>query len=233
MTEQGRVSDIYKLAAWLSPSFPVGAYTYSSGLEYAVEAGLMTDAASLEDWLAGMFRHGACLVEGGFFSIAHRAASSRDEDGLGEVLEWADAMRPTAELALESAAQGVAFLRTIRKAWPHEGLETLAILSNERGRKPAYAVAVGATCGFHEVSLELSVMAFLHALAANLVSAAVRTIPLGQTDGQLVTAALAPVLSSCVAAVKDNTLDDLGVATPVVDWASMKHETQYTRLFRS
>lgn len=233
MTDQGCVSDIYKLAAWLSPSFPVGAYTYSSGLEYAVEAALITDAASLEDWLAGMFRYGAGTVEGGFFSIAHRAASAGDEDALGDVLEWADAMRPTAELALESTSQGEAFLRTIRKAWPHQGLETLTALARSRGRKPAYAVAVGATCGFHNVSLEPSLMAFLHALAANLVSAAVRTIPLGQTDGQLVTAALAPELSRCVAAVKDSVLDDLGAATSMVDWVSMKHETQYTRLFRS
>ena len=230
MTE---AKDIYRLAAWLSPAFPVGAYTYSSGIEYAVEANLIADAASLQDWLTGMFRFGAGRVEGAFFSIAHRAAVFEDMDAMANALEWADALRPTAELALESAAQGEAFLKTVRVAWPHSGIDALIALATSLDRKPAYAVAVGATCGFHGLPLDPSLIAFLHALAANLVSAAVRAVPLGQTDGQRVTAALEPTLAALAQAVEDASFDDIGSATPVVDWASMQHETQHTRLFRS
>ena len=233
MTDDATASDIYRLAAWLSPAFPVGAYTYSSGLEYAVEDGLVGDAASLEKWLSDLFRHGVAGIDGGFFCLAHRAATAGDDEAMAECLEWADALRPTAELALESAAQGEAFLKTVRAAWPHEDLEQLAALSATQARKPAYAVAVGACCGFHGLPLTLSLAAFLHALGANLVSAAVRSIPLGQTDGQRVTAALAPVIETLLDIIKRKTLDDLGAATPVMDWASMQHETQHTRLFRS
>ena len=97
----GRANDIYRLAAWLSPAFPVGAYTYSGGLEFAIEEGLVRDAASLEAWLAGIFRHGGASIDGGFFCIAHRTAATADWDALGEALDLANALRPTAELALE------------------------------------------------------------------------------------------------------------------------------------
>lgn len=231
MTDPAR--DIYRLSAWLSPAFPVGAYTYSSGLEFTVEAGLVTDAAALESWLTGQFQVGAGAIDGGFFCISHRAAAQDDRDALAECLDWADALRPTSELALESAAQGEAFLKTVRAAWPHSRVDALGDLAAARDRKPAYAVAVGAVCGIYGVSLDLALTAFLHAVAANLVSAAVRAIPLGQTDGQRVTAALEPVLAETAAAAKTMSLENLGAATPVADWASMQHETQHTRLFRS
>ena len=225
--------EIHRLLSWLSPTFPVGAYTYSSGLEYAVEAGLVTDAATLEKWLAGLFRFGTGAVDGAFFCQAHRAAAQDDRDTLSTCLEWADALRPTAELALESAAQGEAFLKTMLAVWPHAGLEALAAAAAEHGRKPGYAVAVGASCGYHRLSLGTSLAAYLHAAAANLVSAAVRTVPLGHTDGQRVTAALEPVLAGAAKSAKAATIQRLGAATPMADWASMRHETQQTRLFRS
>ncbi len=233
MTDARLALDTYRLAAWLSPAFPVGAYTYSSGLEYAVEAALVSDVTSLEAWLSGLFQHGQGVIDGGFFCLAHRAAQAKDEERLAEIIGWADAMRSTAELALESGAQGAAFLKTVRAAWPHEGLDRLAEISKAQGRKPAYAVAVGATCGFHGLQMDASLTAFLHALGANLVSAAVRSIPLGQTDGQRVTASLEPMLVRLRETIQSKSLEDLGAATPVVDWASMNHETQHTRLFRS
>jgi len=231
MTDAAR--EIYRLSVWLSPAFPVGAYTYSSGLEYAVEADLVTDATSLQAWLTGLFQYGAGAVDGAFFCLAHRAAAMDDAAALGECLDWADALRPTSELALESASQGEAFLKTVRAAWPHDGVERLIVLAAVRDRKPAYAVAVGAVCGIHGLSLETSLTAFLHAVAANLVSAAVRTVPLGQTDGQRITAALEPVLAETAAIAQAQSLETLGAAIPVADWASMQHETQHTRLFRS
>lgn len=233
MVDGATVRDFYRLSAWLSPSFPVGAYTYSSGLEYAVEAGLVSNAATLELWLSHLLRCGMGDVEGIFFCHAYRAAQKNDAEVLGTVVEWADVTRPTSELALESAAQGEAFLKTMRAAWPHEGFETLRAVADDRGRKLAYSVAVGAACGFHGVQLEAALSAFLHALAANLVSSAVRAVPLGQTDAQRVTANLETVIAEVITNLEGKTLDDIGSATPMIDWTSMQHETQYTRLFRS
>ena len=233
MNDAATSRDILRLAAWLSPAFPTGAYTYSSGLEYAVEQELVTDARTLELWIADMLQFGMGRTEGGFFVLAHRAASTSGFETLGEILAWSDSMRPTSELALESKAQGEAFLKTICSAWPREELDRLHALSVETGRKPGYAVAVGATCGFHDVPLLAGLAAFLHAIAANLVSAAVRAIPLGQTDGQRVMSSLEVVIEAQTPALVDIELEGLGAATPMVDWASMQHETQYTRLFRS
>lgn len=137
------------------------------------------------------------------------------------------------ELARESAEQGQAFLKTMQAVWPHDGVETLCTLAAERRRRPGYSVAVGACCGYHGVGLEASLTAFLHALAANMVSAALRTVPLGQTDGQRVTAALEPVLAEVAERARTATIESLGTATAMADWASIRHETQYTRLFRS
>lgn len=224
---------LYRLSAWLSPAFPVGAYTYSAGLEYAVESGRVTSARTLERWLGDMLRFGAGRVDGGFFCAAWRAAMDGDAAALDAVVERADVLRPTAELALESASQGEAFLKAVTEAWPHEGHVAVAASLRRTGRKPAYAVAVGAVCGMHAIPLEPALVAFLHALTANLVSAGVRLIPLGQTDGQRVVAALRPIVAEAADAVRDVALDDIGAATPMVDWTSMRHETQYTRLFRS
>ena len=233
MTNIASSQDVLRLAAWLSPSFPVGAYTYSSGLEYAVEAGIVSDAASLKDWIGGVVQLGAGRSDGRLFVLAYRAAQLGETQELRHVIDWADALRPTSELALESAGQGDAFLKTVRAAWPHPNLDALVGIARKTGRKPAYAIVVGAASGYHGLSLEPALAAFLHAVSANLISAAVRVIPLGQTDGQRVTAAIETVIIEIVPNLLQATLDDIGSATPMVDWASMRHETQYTRLFRS
>jgi urease accessory protein len=233
MTNIASSQDVLRLAAWLSPSFPVGAYTYSSGLEYAVEAGIVSDAASLKDWIGGVVQLGAGRSDGRLFVLAYRAAQLGETQELRHVIDWADALRPTSELALESSGQGDAFLKTVRAAWPHPSLEALLGIAQKTRRKPAYAVVVGAASGYHGLSLEPALLAFLHAVSANLISAAVRTIPLGQTDGQRVTAAMETIIAEIVPNLLQATLDNIGSATPMVDWASMRHETQYTRLFRS
>ena len=233
MTDPASASAVYRLAVWLSPAFPVGAYTYSSGLEYAVEAGLVGDRDGLQDWIATLLRVGQGRLDADFFRDAYNAAATERLDGLGPVVDLADAMRGTAELALESAAQGAAFLTAVRAAWPHERLEAFADLLARRDRKPAYSVAVGVTAAAHGVDLRDALIAFLHATSANLVSAGVRLVPLGQTDGQRATAALEPVVLAAADAAMRRSPDDLGAATPMIDWTSMQHETQYTRLFRS
>jgi urease accessory protein len=233
MTDARGTSGVYRLAVWLSPSFPVGAYTYSSGLEHAVEGGFVADADALYDWVAMMLRTGQGRVDADFFRDAYRSMADGDDEDLVAVIEMADAMRGTSELALESAAQGEAFLTAVRAAWPDARLDRLAELVAGMARKPAYAVAVGATAAVHDVPLRDALIAFLHAVAANLVSAGLRLVPLGQTDGQRVTARLEPVAVAAADAALARPREDIGAATPMVDWTSMQHEIQYTRLFRS
>lgn len=224
---------LLRLMTWLSPSFPIGAFSYSHGIEYAVEAELVHDATSLADWVATIVARGAGRLDAALFCRAHRAVAGADTAMLADTIARADAMRGTAETARESAAQGDAFLATARTVWPEPRLDNLADLATTDRRPVAYAVAVAAVAAAHGIALRPALTAFVHATAANLVSAGVRLVPLGQTDGQRALAALEPVILATVAGVEVRPFADIGTAAPVVDWASMRHETQYTRLFRS
>ena len=212
---------LYRLLAWTSPAYPTGAFSYSHGIELAVEDGLVRDRASLVDWIGHILRHGAGWLDAVLFARAYEA----DDETLPGLAELAMAWRGTAETALESTQQGSAFLTVTRNAWPDARLD---ILGNGPVALPiVFAVAARA------VPRDAALTAFLHGVAANLVSAGVRLVPLGQTDGQRAVAALAPVVAEVAARAAETPIDRLGSAAPVVDWTSMRHETQYTRLFRS
>jgi urease accessory protein len=225
----------YKLFAWLSPAMPVGAYSYSHGLESAVEAGRVADAAGLRAYVETVLRHGAGRQDGLWLRAAYAATTSGTFEGwsLAEIVTTAAALRGTRELALESAAQGQALLTMLRKAWPAAELDALDRSCRDARVEPPYAVVLGVACAAHRLPLAASLAAFLQAFAANLISAGIRLIPLGQSDGQRLTAALEGTVHEVVAAVMAGSLEDLGSAAPVIDLLSMAHETQYTRLFRS
>lgn len=224
---------LYRLMTWLSPAFPVGAFSYSHGIEYAVEQGLASDPQSLTGWVATILERGGARSDAILFCAAWRAAHEGDEAGLDDIAEQGEVWRGSAEMAVESGGQGNAFLDTVRQVWPDQRMEAWAERLDSAARVPAYGVAVGAVAGWLDVPLRPSLSAYLQAAAANLVSAAVRLIPLGQTDGQRVLAALAPVVRRAADAAEARSLADLGGAAPLIDWTSMRHETQYTRLFRS
>lgn len=215
---------LLKLTAWLSPGFPVGAYAYSHGLEWTVRAGDVCDAGGLADWVGAVIGHGSGRSDAILLAHAHRAVAADDMPMLAEVAELAAALVPSAERRLETLAQGAAFRRTAEAAWP-AGLDLPEEL--------AYPVAVGAFAAAHGCPLEATALLYLHAFAANLVSAGVRLIPLGQTEGQRIMADLAPCLTKAATEATAAPLDDLGGCTFRIDLASMHHETQYTRLFRS
>ncbi len=219
---------LYRLMAWLSPSYPVGGYSFSHGLEYAVEAGLVTDRDTLADWIDAILAHGAGQVDGVLFAAAWRAARADDRDELRQVCELARAFRATAEMALESLAQGDAFAAVTLAAWKSP---TLAVL--RATPPPSYPVAVAVACADAHIALDDSLRAYLQALAANLVGAGVRLVPLGQTDGQRIVAGLAPAVAAAADRAMATSLDEIGTAALTVDWCSMRHETQRTRLFRS
>jgi urease accessory protein len=220
---------LYRLMTWLSPAFPVGAFSYSSGIEWAVEAGDIVDGATLRDWLASML-DGPGFCDGVFLAHAHRAAAGSDDAMLRDVAELAAAFAPSRERHLETTAQGRAFIDIARAAWNCDGLDRLVAACDGA---IVYPVAVGIVSGAHAIPLAPTMHAFLHALTSNWISAAARLIPLGQTDSQRALAALEPIVVGTGKRAIDAALDDLGSASFRADIASMRHETQYTRLFRS
>ena len=260
------IEQLLRLQTWLSPAFPIGAFSYSHGLEYAVEAELVRDRASAQEWIATGLLHGTGRSDGMLLAAAYRASDSEDA---AEVAALAAAFRGASELARESAAQGAAFLAAVRAVWPSEVLDCwiarLASPSNvlmpgldpgtqaqldagsdqrpwvagsspamtTRKIEPTLPVVVGSVCRFAGIDLATALPLYLQSFAANLVSAAVRLVPLGHTDGLRIIAALEPAIAEAAQAAADADLEDLGTATPMLDWCSMQHETQYTRLFRS
>ncbi len=227
---ENEAAALYRLMTWLSPSFPVGAFSYSSGIEWAVEAGDIVDAASLRDWLGAMLADGPGFCDGVFLAHAHRAVASGDEMALRDIAELAAAFVPSRERQLETSAQGRAFIDIARAAWNCDGLDRM--ISHCDGAI-AYPVAVGLVSAAHAIPLAPTLHGFFHALASNWISAGARLVPLGQTDSQRVLALLEPVVVATAQRALTATLDDLGSATFRADLASMRHETQYTRLFRS
>ncbi|MGF6429751.1 urease accessory protein [Bradyrhizobium elkanii] len=221
---------LYRLMTWLSPSFPVGAFAYSSGIEWAVEAGDITDAASLRDWLATMLADGSGFCDAVFLAQSFRAASEHDPAGLKEIAELATAFVPSRERQLETTTQGRAFIEIARAAWNSPGLDAMIAACDG---PIVYPVAVGLVSAAHGIRLPPVLHAFLHAVLSNWISAGSRLIPLGQTDSQRVLADLEPVVAATAARADAASLDDLGSATFRADLASLRHETQYTRLFRS
>jgi urease accessory protein len=221
---------LFRLMAWLSPAYPVGAFSYSSGIEWAVEAGDIRDAKTLRQWLAAVLGEGAGFCDAVFFVHAHRAIAANDDAALRAVAELAAAFVPSKERLLETTAQGRAFLDTTRAAWPCAALDRL----DAAWQGPvALPVAVGIACAGHGIAAEPALHAFLHALTANWISAGVRLIPLGQTDGQRALAALESAIAAAAARALATPLDEAGSCTFRADIAGMRHETQYTRLFRS
>jgi urease accessory protein len=224
---------LMRLQIWLSPSFPTGSYSYSHGLEWAVEAELVRDRDSLVDWLEADLCYGSGRNEAIFFSAAWHCASNADPPRLFKIAELAAALRGTSEIALESSQQASACLALLRRVWPDCTLDALWQMLHERGVQPALAVVLGVSSSRQGIPIRLALPAFLQGYAANLVMAGVRLIPLGQTDGQLAIAALEGPLLAISTRSEDATIEDLGSAAFMVDLACMAHETQYTRLFRS
>jgi urease accessory protein len=235
---KGRVSkdeglqsaDLYRLMAWLSPAFPVGAFSYSSGIEWVVEAGDIKDAATLKDWLAVILAEGGGFCDAVLFAHAYGAAADGDGKALRSVAELAAAFAPSKERHLETTAQGNAFVAAVRAAWPCPAIDRL---KQVWAGPVAYPVAVAVAAAGHGIALEPALAAYLQAVAANWVSAGVRLIPLGQSDGQRVLAALEAVVAAAARRALSIKLDDLGSSAFRADLASARHETQYTRLFRS
>jgi urease accessory protein len=212
---------LQRVQTWFSPSFPIGAFSYSHGLESAFEAGLVTSRQQLGDWIEGLLLFGSTRNDAILFVAAYQTFPSVED-----VAQLAAALSPSKELRTETLNQGEAFLRAVRQAWPELAL-------NVRNGEIALPVAAALACAAAAIPLRPSLIAYLHGFAANIVSAALRSMPVGQSHGLAVQAALEPSIALAVDTALAATLDDVGSATPILDWLSASHETQYSRLFRS
>ncbi|WP_281843184.1 urease accessory protein UreF [Sinisalibacter aestuarii] len=208
-------TDLLTLAQWLSPAFPVGAFSYSHGLEAAFHAGWISDADSLEAWLADLLTHGAGRSDATLLAAAYRGKMP-----LGEIDEIARAFTPSAERLLETAAQGQAFAEVVGAVWGAE-LDGLT-----------YPVALGAAAR-EGLPLGLTLTLYLQAFTSNLIAAAQRLGPIGQTEGQRILHRLSPLIEATAEAATPGDPDSLASAAFLADIASMRHETQYSRIFRS
>lgn len=225
---------LYRLMTWLSPAFPTGSFTHSSGLEWVIAEGLVTNREQLEIWIYDLLAWGSLRNDAVLFTHAWRAAVASDADALFAVAELAAALNPSRERRLEVTAQGAAFRRIANDT---AGCAAFGMLNNIADDELCYAIAVAVLAAGHGIPLTPALTAWLHAAAANLVSAAQRLVPLGQTDGQRAIVTLEPSvheLAGWAAALpKGDPLQQIGSATLLADFASIAHETQYTRLFRT
>ena len=224
---------LYKLLAWSSPGYPTGAFSYSHGLEWAVETGDVKNLQGLLDYVTAVLSRGGGWVDAVLFAHAWRFVTTAAVAETDALAALAAAFRGSSETALESRQQGGAFLDVTRKAWPHPALEAFAVRQARAGTPVAHCIAVAVACAAHEIALAPALHSYIHAVAANLVSAGARLIPLGQTQAQIAVAQLAPVITDIAERAPTMSLDDLGTAAPAIELCSLRHETQYTRLFRS
>jgi len=239
---------LYRLLAWVSPAFPIGAFSYSHGLEAAVEAREVSDRGGLQSWIVATLRQGGGRVDADILRDAHRATEAGDPLALAEANRRGLAYRATAELALESRAQGEAFLAACNAAWREAQLTPKRAPLSEAvtrqfeeeadvelfGREGAcHPAAFGAAAARAGIPLPVALLGYLQAFAGNLVSAGLRLGVIGQSDGQRIVAALEPVVIAAVTASLVRSSEDFGSATFAADLLSIAHETQYTRLFRS
>ncbi len=208
----------HKLMAWLSPSYPIGAYSYSHGLEYAIDAGDVTDAESLRKWLSDVLRYGAGRNDA---IILKEAYNAPDKDALQEVSDLAIALSASAERHLETTAQGAAFSKV-----------TSAVSGMDLPPMPL-PVALGAAAAREGIELSDVLPLYLHSFAANIITAAVRFIPLGQTEGQQVLASLFDLFETVTNEVNVSGMNDLGSICFLSDISAMKHEDMTTRIFRT
>jgi urease accessory protein len=219
-----------RLLVWFSPAFPIGAFAFSHGLEWAVEAGDIHDRASLQAWLNTLVEQGSGWSDAVLFVQAHRAVSLTKDRVLRDVAELAVALQPSRERRLEATMQGDAFVKAVEYAWPNAGLARLRAVAPA---PCALSVAAGAAVAGAGIAALPAVTAYLTCFCQNLVSSAVRLAPIGQSDGLAVLAGLEPLVARTAERAFGAKLQDVGGLAMRSDIASMRHETQTTRLFRS
>lgn len=210
------MTDRLSLIQWLSPAFPTGGFAYSHGLEWAIDAGEVRDVASLTDWLTTILRFGAGWQDA--VLLCHALAPDADHDTLTDLCV---ALQPSSERLQETLDQGTALAQAVS-----------ALRDTPRKPRPL-PIALGEAARSLALPPEEIAAHYLHAFASNLVSGAVRFVPLGQNAGQQALQSLHPIIADVATCATSASLDDLGTAALWADMAAMRHETMTVRIFRT
>jgi urease accessory protein len=211
-----------------SPALPVGAYSYSEGLEILIENGTITNIENLNHWLKSELLYGSIRLDVAVMVRGFHAVQLGDLEALKRWNLWLSAARDTEELRAASWQMGRSLMQLLGKLEP----EILPVV-NAVGYPGNYAIAFAIACAHWDINIQAALLAYLHSWANNLITAGIKLIPLGQTAGQELLLGLQPLLTSTVGEILTMADDDLGCCNWGLSLASMQHETQYTRLFRS
>ena len=206
--------DIMILQTWFSPAFPTGAFSYSHGLESAIQDNLINDAGSLKSWIALLLSYGSGRNDGLFLKAAY--------EGVSEANALCLALCGSKERLRETMELGQAFSRVVKAGY---GVKL--------PDRTAYPVAVGMAAKQIDLDLVLTLQSYLQAFASNLISVGVRTIPIGQQAGQDCLIGLYPVIQNMAKQIRSESLDELGTATFLSDLMAMKHEKSVPRIYRT
>ena len=202
------------LQAWFSPAFPTGAFSYSHGIETAIQDRLITDGQSLKGWIAALLLYGSGRNDAIFLKSAYEG----DEQANPLCL----ALCASKERWQETTELGQAFCRAVNNSYHTNLPDGLA-----------YPVAVGQAARTIGLDLGLTIQSYLQAFAANLISVGVRAIPIGQHAGQDCLVGLCPVIEESAAKAAETTLDEVGSAAMLSDLMAMKHEQSVPRIYRT
>lgn len=223
MQQSTNLPALLRLMTWMSPAFPVGAFSYSMGLEKAVEDGLIHDSAELAEWLSALLEYGSFWNDA--VLLVYSAREYSDSTNLDSVSSLGLALAGSKERYRETLLLGQAFCDAA-KAWPCDALDLLP-------EDVPYPVAVGAVSAAHDIALADTLAAYLHASISQMVSAGIRLGVIGQRQSLSILAELEPSIQSVTLRAFESSLDDLGTCAINADIAALRHETQRTRLFRS
>lgn len=215
---------------WLaSPALPVGGFSYSEGLEAAVEAGLVTNEAQASDWLCDQLRLSLGRCDAAIVAQALPAWQAHDLVRLRALNDWVRHTRESAELRQQTEQMGRSMVEWLKNRAPDDRVATLAALSPA----PTYPVAFALAAAQAGATAEQALLSFCFGWAENMVQAAIKAVPLGQSAGQRILARLTAQIPGVAATAL--ALDDTRrqAFTPRLAILSARHEHQYSRLFRS
>ena len=208
-------SKLVTVMQWLSPAFPIGGFAYSHGLEWAINKGYVSNREELQKWISDLLEYGSLKNDAILIKLVLQGSDPK------EINELAMALCPASERLSETQIQGGAFCKIMREVWSLE-IDDLTL-----------PIALALAAKNESIDQNLVVPAYLHSFCSNLISVAMRLIPIGQTDGQKTLRELSPLISDSVRAVAKSDKDDLGSACFLSDVSAMQHEYLQPRVFKT
>ena len=200
---------------WMSPAFPIGTFAYSHGLEWAIDKGHVSSGEKLQKWITDLLEYGSLRTDAIFISLILRGHDVR------KMNELSMALCPAGERLLETKLQGSAFTKVIEDVWQQDIGEL------------SLPIAVALASKNQSIEQDLILPAYLHAFCSNLISAAIRLIPIGQTEGQRIMLELYQTISDLVQTASESEIDDLNSACFFSDVSAMEHEYLQPRIFKT